>query len=87
MLTALLESHMTTASFTQPSILRMLERGIDPATAAPRRKNVTVLFSDILGFSRFAEQVPPRDLIDLVNSHVEVVRPLGEPRRRGDRTS
>lgn len=72
MLTALLESHLTTTRFTQPSILRMLEHGIDPATVAPRRKNVTVLFSDILGFSRFAEQVPARDLIDLVNSHVEV---------------
>ena len=33
---------------------------------------MTVLFSDIVGFSIFAEKLPPSDLIDLVNSHVEV---------------
>lgn len=72
MLTALLESYLTTARFTQPSILRMLEHGIDPGAVKPRRKTVTVLFSDIIGFSRFAEHVSAQDLIDLVNSHVEV---------------
>jgi adenylate cyclase len=31
-----------------------------------------VLFSDIIGFSRFAEHISARELIDLVNSHIEV---------------
>ena len=50
----------------------MLEQGINPTLVKPRRKRVTVLFSDIVGFSIFAEKLPPSDLIDLVNSHVEV---------------
>jgi class 3 adenylate cyclase len=33
---------------------------------------VTVLFSDIIGFSRFAERLKPDDLIDLVNRHAQI---------------
>lgn len=72
MLTALLESYLTTARYTQPSVFSILQRGLDPGSIAPRRKNATVLFSDIIGFSRFAEHISARELIDLVNSHIEV---------------
>lgn len=72
MLSALLESSQTIAQYTQPSIFKMLEQGINPTQIKPRRKRVTVLFSDIVGFSIFAGKLPPSDLIDLVNSHVEV---------------
>lgn len=72
MLSSLLESHNTIAQYTQPSVLSMLEQGIDPTTVQPRRECVTVLFSDIIGFSRFAEHLAPNDLIELVNSHAEV---------------
>jgi adenylate cyclase len=72
MLAALLESSQMIAQYTQPSIFKMLEQGINPTLVKPRRKRVTVLFSDIVGFSIFAEKLPPSDLIDLVNSHVEV---------------
>jgi adenylate cyclase len=33
---------------------------------------VTVLLSDIIGFSRFAERLKPDDLIDLVNRHAQI---------------
>lgn len=72
MLGTLLESSQIIAQYTQPSILKMLEQGINPTLVKPRRKRVTVLFSDIVGFSIFAEKLPANDLIDLVNSHVEV---------------
>ncbi len=72
MLTALLESSHIISQYTQPSIFRMLEQGVNPTLVKPRRVRVTVLFSDIVGFSRFAEHLKPVDLIDLVNSHAEV---------------
>lgn len=72
MLTALLESSQTIAQYTQPSVFKMLEQGVNPTLVKPRRKRVTVLFSDIVGFSLFAEKLNPADLIDLVNSHVDV---------------
>lgn len=72
MLQALLQSHRTIAQYTQTSILQMLERGVNPASVRPRRECVTVLYSDIIGFSRFAEHLAPDALIALVNSHAEV---------------
>jgi class 3 adenylate cyclase len=71
-LTALLESSHTITQYTQPSIFKMLQQGVNPTLVKPRRKRVTVLFSDIVGFSRFAERLKPADPIDLVNSHAEV---------------
>lgn len=72
MLTALLDSSHTIAQYTQPSVLRLLERGVNPTLVRPRRKRVTVLYSDIIGFSYFAERLKPGEFIDLVNSHIEV---------------
>ena len=70
-LTALLESNHIISQYTQPSILRMLERGVNPTLVKPRRLRATVLFSDIVGFSYFAERLKPEDLIDVVNSHID----------------
>ena len=70
MLTALLESSHTISQYTQPTVFRMLEHGVNPTRVPPRRKRVTVLYSDIIGFSYFAEHLKPRDMIELVNSHV-----------------
>ena len=71
MLTALLESNHIISQYTQPRILRMLERGVNPTLIKPRRLRATVLFSDIVGFSYFAERLKPLDLVDLVNSHID----------------
>ena len=72
MLTALLESNHMIARYTQPSILDLLEQGVTPTSVQPRRRRVTVLFSDIIGFSYFAEHLKPAELIGIVNSHFEV---------------
>jgi adenylate cyclase len=72
MLSALLESNQRIAQYTQPSILKMLENGVNPTTIKPRKKHVTVLFSDIIGFSLFAERLKPDELIDLVNIHAQI---------------
>ena len=71
-LSALLESNYIIAQYTQPSVLKMLENGLNPTTVKPRKKHITVLFSDIIGFSQFAERLKPDDLIDLVNKHAQI---------------
>ena len=71
-LSALLESNFMIAQYTQPSVLKMLEDGVNPTKVKPHKKHVTVLFSDIIGFSRFAEWLKPDDLIDLVNRHAQI---------------
>jgi adenylate cyclase len=49
----------------------MIERGVNPTLVKPRRLRATVLFSDIVGFSSFAERLKPVDLIELVNGHID----------------
>ena len=44
---------------------------MNPTLVKPRRLRATVLFSDIVGFSYFAERLKPEDLIDVVNSHID----------------
>ncbi|MCX7303629.1 MAG: BLUF domain-containing protein [Hyphomicrobiales bacterium] len=70
-LSALLEANQIISQYTQPSIFRMIERGVNPTLVKPRRLRATVLFSDIVGFSYFAERLRPADLMELVNSHIE----------------
>lgn len=72
MLTALLDSHYLLAQYTQPSVLHMLESGINPASLLPQRKQATVFFSDIIGFSLFSQWLTPSQLIDVVDSHIEM---------------
>jgi adenylate cyclase len=69
---ALTESHLTLARYTQPSVVNLLQQGIDPSRLSPRKQTVAVLFSDIIGFSILAERLSPDDLLRLVNAHVRV---------------
>jgi class 3 adenylate cyclase len=72
LLEALVQSNVTLARYTQPSILQMLQEGQNPSRLRPRMRKVTVLFSDIIGFSILAERLPPRRLLGLVNAHVDI---------------
>jgi class 3 adenylate cyclase len=72
MLEALTESNLALARYTQPSVYRLLQRGANPIDVRPQRKTVTVLFSDIIGFSILAERLSPTDLLRLVNAQVSL---------------
>ncbi len=72
MLTALLDSHHVLAQYTQPSVFRMLEMGVNPTSLLPRQIEATVFFSDIIGFSLFSQWLTPGSLIDVVNAHIEM---------------
>jgi adenylate cyclase len=51
--------------FFTPELARELER--DPALLEGREREITILFSDIRGFSRIAERVGPRETCRLVS--------------------
>jgi adenylate cyclase len=55
--------------FFTPDLARELDR--DPGLLDGREREVTVLFSDIRGFSRIAEQLNPRDTCQLVGDVME----------------
>lgn len=65
------------ASFLPPEVAELVEAS-PSALSLKGELEVTVLFSDIRGFSTFAEQVPPRQVAEVVGRHLaamaEVVR-------------
>jgi class 3 adenylate cyclase len=68
------------ASFLPPEVAELIEAS-PSALSLQGELEVTVLFSDIRGFSTFAEQVPPRQAAEVVGRHLaamaEVVRAHG----------
>jgi adenylate cyclase len=53
--------------FVSEQVLAELQK--DARTILPKRMHVTVLFSDIRGFSALSERLSPGDLSDLLNRH------------------
>jgi adenylate cyclase len=62
-----------------PEIAARLLR--DGATLGGEEREVTVLFADLRGFTALSEQLPPRELIDLLNRHLD--RMSAEVEREG----
>lgn len=60
--------------FIQPDIFQKLVN--EPQQLLPRLSHITVLFSDIRGFSELSSKIHPRDLAELVNRHY--FEPLSE---------
>lgn len=51
----------------------LVDRVYDLAAAQrPQRQTVTILFADVRGFSTFAEQLPPEQLIEIINGYFAV---------------
>jgi class 3 adenylate cyclase len=54
-------------------LVRQLMANASPDTVASRQLEVTVLFTDIVGFSRLAEQLDAAAAADLLNRHFELL--------------
>lgn len=67
----LMDALYTLNVYSQPTVTRLLEQGINPAHSAPVRKNVTVMFTDLLGFTSLSEKLSPDQTLDIVNRHFE----------------
>ena len=57
------------ASFLPPEVAELVEAS-PSALSLKGELEVTVLFSDIRGFSTFAEQVPPRQVAEVIGRHI-----------------
>jgi len=64
-------SRKTLASFVPHQLADLLDT--QPEAIEPSEMEVTVLFSDIRGFSTLAEQLPARDVATVVGRHLEAM--------------
>ena len=60
------------ASFLPPEVAELVEAS--PSALSLREEvEATILFSDIRGFSSLAERLPPREVVDVVERHLEAM--------------
>ena len=67
----LMDALYTLNIYSPPAVTHLLERGINPAHCPPVRKPVTVMFTDLLGFTSLSEKLRPDAALDIVNRHFE----------------
>ena len=67
------DSHRILEKYTQPTIFRIINSGINPLEVAPRASEKIVLFSDIVSFSTFVEKLPVEDVVAIVNQYLTIV--------------
>jgi class 3 adenylate cyclase len=63
------------AGYLPPKIARSIERRGMASTLGGQRREVTVLFSDLKGFTTLSEQLPPEQVVSMLNEYfTEMVR-------------
>ena len=72
LLDTILESYSVLEKYTQPSIFKMINSGINPLLVPPRAVEKIILFSDIQSFSTFVEKMPIEDVVQLVNHYLTI---------------
>lgn len=66
------ESHRILEKYTQPTVFKIINTGVNPLMLHPKKVGRIVLFSDIIGFSSFVEILPEEEVIALVNRYFGV---------------
>ena len=67
----LMDALYTLRIYGQPTVMRLLEQGTNPAHSPPVRKYVTVMFTDLLGFTSLSEKLSPGQALDVVNRYFD----------------
>ncbi len=67
-----LESHSIIERYTQPTILKTLNKGINPLNVAPFPVERIILFADIVSYSTISEKMPIEQTLQFLNTYFEV---------------
>jgi adenylate cyclase len=72
LLRSVVESHSIVARYTQPTILKTLNKGINPLSVAPVPVERIILFADIVSYSTISEKMPIEETLQFLNTYFEV---------------
>ena len=64
--------------FAPPSVASAIETGNSAAVEAPQRRRVTVLFSDVVGFTNTADSLDPESLAQIVQEYLATMATIVE---------
>ncbi len=66
------ESHRILEKYSQPTIFKIINSGINPLEVKPRAVEKIVMFSDMVSFSTFVEKLPVESVVSLVNDYFTI---------------
>lgn len=72
LLQTVVESHSIVERYTQPTILKKLNEGINPLTLNPVPVERIILFADIVSYTTISEKLPTEDILLILNTYFEV---------------
>jgi adenylate cyclase len=58
--------------YVAPAVVDRLENHPDQLKLGGQRQEITIFFADIRGFTTFSEQLPPEQLVDILNEYLAV---------------
>jgi class 3 adenylate cyclase len=72
LLQAVTESHTIIEQYTQPTVLKILNQGINPLGVSPTRVEKIILFADIISYSTISERMTSGDVFLTLNTYFDV---------------
>ncbi len=72
MLQTIVESQQIIGKYTQSTILRMIEQGINPLEVIPYKTDRIIMFCDLMSFSSFTEKLPVENVVSMVNQYFTI---------------
>lgn len=65
-------THAMFRRYVAPAVVDRLPDNPDQLKLGGHRQEITILFADIRGFTRFSEPLPPEELVDILNAYLTV---------------
>lgn len=72
LLQTVIESHSIIEQYTQPTIIKMLNKGINPLKVEPVPLEKVILFTDIISYSSISEKLPIKETLLILNTYFEI---------------
>jgi adenylate cyclase len=72
LLQTVVESHSVIARYTQPTILKILNEGINPLSLAPVKVEKIILFTDIVSYTSISEKMQMEGTLLILNTYFEI---------------
>lgn len=72
LLQTVIESHSIIEQYTQPTIIKMLNRGINPLKVTPVPLEKVIVFADIISYSTISEKLPIKKTLLMLNTYFEI---------------
>ena len=65
------------SNYVSPEIIEMMLRNKEKDYLQTKKEEITVLFSDIRGFTKLSEKVPPEKIVEMMNEHLNILKNKG----------